>query len=49
MAAAPTMSAPDQHKTFGVIDETDSFCWNPPFGSRKLAGRQFAAVATQRL
>jgi len=36
------MAAADHLKTFGVVDVTDSFCWNSPFGSRKPAGQQCA-------
>jgi len=39
---ADRRAALDHLKTFGVVDVTDSFCWNSPFGSRKLAGQQCA-------
>lgn len=32
-------AAADQHKTFGIVDVSVSFCRNPLFGSRNLADR----------
>ena len=44
-ADGPVLAVRDQLKTFGVVDGSDGYCWNPSFGSLKPAARQWAPIS----
>lgn len=47
-AMVPMLAAADHSKTFSIVDGSVSFCRNPPFRSRKLAGRLCALMSVVR-